>query len=188
MTHDNRSTSGCSAHVVLYQPEIPQNTGNVGRTCVATGAKLWIVRPAGFQIDDTRIRRAGLDYWQHLKIGDAKNWDDLKQQLPPTRIFFFSKFAKRTIWDARFQTGDTFVFGRESSGLPRFDPRSRRRPGPATADLAARPKSESGDRRRCRPVRAPKAAPTRRPRCWRRSRWRRRLAKFRGTLTPRSDR
>jgi tRNA (cytidine/uridine-2'-O-)-methyltransferase len=122
-----------AAHVVLYQPEIPQNTGNIGRTCVAVGAKLWIVRPAGFQIDDNRVRRAGLDYWKHLDLGDAASWDDLLEQLNPQRIFFLSKFAKRTIWDAEFQPGDTFVFGRETSGLPDsildpHDPRSLRLP------------------------------------------------------------
>ena len=107
-----------SAHVVLYQPEIPQNTGNIGRTCVAVGAKLWIVRPAAFRLDDARLRRAGLDYWQHLALGDAVNWDDLKDQLTGKRFFYFSKFAKRTIWDVEFQRGDVFVFGRETSGLP----------------------------------------------------------------------
>ncbi|TWU58827.1 putative tRNA (cytidine(34)-2'-O)-methyltransferase [Rubripirellula tenax] len=107
-----------TAHVVLYQPEIPQNTGNIGRTCVAVDAKLWIVRPAAFQIDDTKLRRAGLDYWQHLELGDAANWDDLVSQLAPRRFFFLSRFAKRTIWDAEFQPDDVFVFGRETSGLP----------------------------------------------------------------------
>jgi tRNA (cytidine/uridine-2'-O-)-methyltransferase len=122
-----------SAHVVLYQPEIPQNTGNIGRTCVAVGAKLWIVRPAGFQINDSRVRRAGLDYWKHLELGDATNWDDLLEQLNPPRMFFLSKFARRTLWEAEFQIGDTFVFGRETSGLPDsifdpHDPRSLRLP------------------------------------------------------------
>lgn len=122
-----------TAHVVLYQPEIPQNTGNIGRTCVAVGAKLWIVRPAGFQISDRLVRRAGLDYWKHLDLGDAANWDDLLNQLNPPRIYFLSKFAKRTVWEADFQKGDTFVFGRETSGLPDsifdpHDPRSLRLP------------------------------------------------------------
>ena len=127
------TSHGPTAHVVLYQPEIPQNTGNIGRTCVAVGAKLWIVRPAGFQIDDNRVRRAGLDYWKHLDLGDAASWDDLLRQLAPQRIYFLSKFAKRTIWEADFQPGDTFVFGRETSGLPDTimdpdDPRSLRLP------------------------------------------------------------
>ncbi len=107
-----------TAHVVLYQPEIPQNTGNIGRTCVAVDAKLWIVRPAAFRLDDARLRRAGLDYWQHLRLGDAVNWDDLKGQLPGRRFFFFSRFAAKTIWEAQFDAGDVFVFGRETAGLP----------------------------------------------------------------------
>ncbi|MGB0760808.1 MAG: TrmH family RNA methyltransferase, partial [Rubripirellula sp.] len=107
-----------SAHVVLYQPEIPQNTGNIGRTCVAVNAKLWIVRPAAFQLDDAKLRRAGLDYWTHLQRGDAVNWDDLVSQLQPRPMYFLSKFAKRTIWEAEFRRGDVLVFGRETSGLP----------------------------------------------------------------------
>jgi tRNA (cytidine/uridine-2'-O-)-methyltransferase len=139
-THDNPGPGTLAdagdrfpAHVVLYQPEIPQNTGNIGRTCVAVGAKLWIVRPAGFQIDDTKLRRAGLDYWQHLQLGEAMNWDDLLAQLGGRRMFFFSRFATRTIWEAEFQPEDVFVFGRETSGLPAsildpHDPRALRLP------------------------------------------------------------
>ena len=122
-----------SAHVVLYQPEIPQNTGNIGRTCVAVNAKLWIVRPAAFQLDDAKLRRAGLDYWAHLERGDAVNWEDLVSQLHPRPMYFLSKFAKRTIWDADFRRGDVLVFGRETSGLPASildpeDPRALRLP------------------------------------------------------------
>jgi tRNA (cytidine/uridine-2'-O-)-methyltransferase len=94
------------------------HAGNIGRTCVAVGAKLWIVRPAAFRIDDARLRRAGLDYWQHLQLGDAVNWDDLLRQLAPRRMFFFSRFARRTLWEATFEPEDVFVFGRETSGLP----------------------------------------------------------------------
>ncbi len=115
-------------HVVLYQPEIPQNTGNVGRTCVALGAKLWIVQPAGFQIDDTKIRRSGLDYWQHLDVELVANWETLITRLDPQRFFFLSRFAQRTLWQANFAVGDVFVFGRESSGLPAsiLDPHDER--------------------------------------------------------------
>ncbi|MDF1841083.1 MAG: tRNA (cytidine(34)-2'-O)-methyltransferase [Rubripirellula sp.] len=116
--HHNDQSDRFSAHVVLYQPEIPQNTGNIGRSCVAVGAKLWIVRPTAFQLDDAKLKRAGLDYWQHLALGDAANWQDLLSQLAPRRMFFFSRFAERTIWDVSFERGDTFVFGRETSGLP----------------------------------------------------------------------
>ena len=133
----NRSSSRPSAHVVLYQPEIPQNTGNIGRSCVATNAKLWIVRPAAFRLDDKRLSRAGLDYWQHLQLGDANHWDHLTEQIraeqPNHRMFYLSRFATREIWDATFREGDVFVFGSESSGLPKSildkeDPRALRLP------------------------------------------------------------
>src|SRR5437870_2083882 len=68
-------------HVVLYQPEIPPNTGNIGRTCVAVGAKLWLIKPLGFQIDEKQLRRAGLDYWPHLEWEAVENWDDLVARL-----------------------------------------------------------------------------------------------------------
>ncbi|MEM9365685.1 MAG: tRNA (cytidine(34)-2'-O)-methyltransferase [Planctomycetota bacterium] len=120
-------------HVVLYQPEIPQNTGNIGRSCVAMGAALWIVEPMGFRIDERRVRRAGLDYWQHLNLTLVPDWGSLVESLPRERFWFFSKFAKRTLWDAEFELGDVFVFGRETSGLPESildpdDPRSIRLP------------------------------------------------------------
>ena len=107
-----------SANVVLYRPEIPQNTGNIGRSCVAVDAKLWIVRPASFDFSDKRVRRAGLDYWKHLDLEAVDAWDDLSKRLPPERMFFFSRFAQRSIWDVEFERGDSFVFGRETSGLP----------------------------------------------------------------------
>ncbi len=72
-------------HVVLYQPEIPQNTGNIGRTCVALGAKLWIVRPTAFRLDAAQLKRAGLDYWQYLDWTAVDNWDQLIEQLPNCR-------------------------------------------------------------------------------------------------------
>ncbi|MEO1524211.1 MAG: tRNA (cytidine(34)-2'-O)-methyltransferase [Planctomycetota bacterium] len=107
------------AHVVLYQPEIPQNTGNIGRSCVAVGAKLWIVEPAAFDLSEKRVRRAGLDYWKHLEIECVPSWPNVANQVPRERTFFFSRFAERTVWDVEFQIGDMFVFGSESSGLPR---------------------------------------------------------------------
>lgn len=106
-------------NVVLHQPEIPDNTGSVGRTCVATGAKLWLVRPLGFRIDHARIRRAGMDYWEHLNWEAVDDWDSLTARLEPKRMWFFSKTATREYTDVQFQAGDTFVFGCESQGLPR---------------------------------------------------------------------
>ncbi|MDX1928766.1 MAG: tRNA (cytidine(34)-2'-O)-methyltransferase [Pirellulaceae bacterium] len=105
-------------HVVLYQPEIPQNTGNIGRTCVALGAKLWIVRPVGFRLDASQLKRAGLDYWQHLNWEAVDNWEQLRLALPDARIWLLTKFGKRSYHTAQFARGDALVFGRETSGLP----------------------------------------------------------------------
>jgi len=111
-------------HIVLHQPEIPYNTGSVGRTCVAVGAKLWLVRPLGFRVDDYYLRRAGLDYWEHLEWQVVDNWTELQFKLPadpkpPTcRQWLFTKKANRSYLDAQFQPADVLVFGSESSGLP----------------------------------------------------------------------
>ena len=106
-------------NIVLFQPEIPGNTGAVGRTCVALGAKLWLVRPLGFRVDEKTVRRAGLDYWQHLDWEVADHWDDLLQRLGSTRFWYFSRFATKSYTSINFQRGDTFVFGAETSGLPK---------------------------------------------------------------------
>lgn len=105
-------------HVVLYQPDIPQNTGNIGRSCVAVGAKLWLVRPLGFRLDDRYLKRAGMDYWQHLDWQAVDSWSELREQLPGRRFWLLTKFADQLTWDAEFETGDVFVFGSETRGLP----------------------------------------------------------------------
>jgi tRNA (cytidine/uridine-2'-O-)-methyltransferase len=105
-------------HVVLYQPEIPYNTGSVGRTCVAIGAKLWLVRPLGFRVDDYYLRRAGLDYWEHLVWQAVDNWQSLVAELAERPIWLFTKKAERSYLAAPFQRGDVLVFGSESAGLP----------------------------------------------------------------------
>src|SRR3954471_20125568 len=109
-------------NVVLYQPEIPPNTGNIGRTCVAVGAKLWLVKPLGFQIDEKQLRRAGLDYWPHLEWEAVESWDELAVKLAEPiarrRLWLFSKTATRVYTSAAFNKGDILVFGNESSGLP----------------------------------------------------------------------
>lgn len=104
-------------HVVLYQPEIPHNTGSVGRTCVAVGAKLWLVRPLGFRLDDYYLRRAGLDYWDQLEWEVVEDWAALQARLPHPP-WLFSKFAKRCYSEVSFGRGDVLVFGNESQGLP----------------------------------------------------------------------
>jgi tRNA (cytidine/uridine-2'-O-)-methyltransferase len=105
-------------HIVLYQPEIPYNAGSVGRTCVAVGAKLWLVRPLGFQLDDRRLRRAGLDYWQHLQWEVVDDWEALRRRLPDRQPWFFSKTAATSYTEVKFQPDDVLVFGSESQGLP----------------------------------------------------------------------
>jgi tRNA (cytidine/uridine-2'-O-)-methyltransferase len=105
--------------VVLIEPDIPQNTGNIGRTCVGTRSNLHLVGEMGFEITDKNLKRAGLDYWQHL---NWRSWDtipDWESQLPaPDRVFYFSAFAEKSYYDVQYKAGDTFVFGKETKGLP----------------------------------------------------------------------
>lgn len=122
------STPECgppALHVVLFQPEIPYNTGSVGRTCVAIGAKLWLVRPLGFRVDDYYLRRAGLDYWQHLEWEVVDDWTALVQRLPTPQHWYFTKKANRVYTDVGFARGDVLVFGCESNGLPEDIVRAR---------------------------------------------------------------
>jgi len=109
---------GPCLHVVLHQPEIPQNTGNIGRTCVAVGAKLWLIRPLGFRVDEKHLRRAGMDYWQHLDWQAVDSWDELLTHLPGRTFWHLTKTATRLVWEANFGWGDVLVFGSESRGLP----------------------------------------------------------------------
>ena len=106
-------------NIVLHQPEIPGNTGAVGRTCVAVGAKLWLVRPLGFRIDEKSLKRAGLDYWKHLEWEVADTWTDLEERLKPQRSWYFSRFATHDYTEVEFQAGDVLVFGAETTGLPK---------------------------------------------------------------------
>lgn len=105
-------------HVVLYQPDIPQNTGNIGRSCVAVGAKLWLVRPLGFRLDERHLRRAGMDYWQHLDWEAVDSLDEIRGKLPEARWWNLTKTAQRLVWDAAFEPGDILLFGSETRGLP----------------------------------------------------------------------
>lgn len=105
-------------NVVLHQPEIAPNVGAVGRTCVALDARLWLVRPWGFQIEEKRLRRAGLDYWPRLDWVDAASWQETEAALGSTRLWLFTKTATKTLYDVSFEEGDALVFGSESRGLP----------------------------------------------------------------------
>ncbi len=111
-------------HVVLLEPEIPMNTGNIGRECVGMGARLHLVGPLGFSIDEKARRRAGLDYWDEL---DWRFYGDMASFLaafpvPPERRWVATKWAAGTHWEARFRLGDALIFGRESTGIPESFP------------------------------------------------------------------
>ncbi len=104
-------------NIVLVEPEIPQNTGNIARTCRATGSVLHIVKPMGFTIDDKKLKRAGLDYWHELDIRYYENLDDFFEKCKGTYYFCSTKAQKRHS-DAVYQDGDYLVFGKETKGLP----------------------------------------------------------------------
>jgi tRNA (cytidine/uridine-2'-O-)-methyltransferase len=105
-------------HIVLVAPEIPQNTGTIGRLCVCTEAELHLVKPLGFSLDESRIRRAGMDYWQYLKVHVYEDWAQFLDQATPERMFFSSTKADKNLYECRFQDGDFLVFGNEGHGLP----------------------------------------------------------------------
>ncbi len=105
-------------NVVLYRPDIPQNTGNIGRTCVAVGARLWLIRPLGYRLDDRYLKRAGMDYWQHLDWEAVDSWAEVRSRLPDSQVWYLTKTATRPVWDATFERGDILLFGSESQGLP----------------------------------------------------------------------
>ncbi len=105
-------------HVVLVEPEIPQNTGNIARTCLAAGARLHLVEPLGFRLDEAALRRAGMDYW---RLCDVRIWPSLaalREAAGDARFFFLTTKAPRAYWSADFADGDHLVFGRETRGLP----------------------------------------------------------------------
>lgn len=106
-------------NVVLVEPEIPQNTGNIGRLCLATGTTLHLVEPMAFEITHARLRRAGLDYWEHLKVTQHKSIEAFMESLPPDAPkVFFSKKAGHTIYEHEFKPGTYLIFGKETMGLP----------------------------------------------------------------------
>src|SRR6266702_3938834 len=111
---------GCSMfNVVLVEPEIAQNTGNIGRLCLATQSTLHLVKPLGFSLDDRQLKRAGLDYWDEVNVRLWNSFDDLQRaQSSEARYFFLTTKAKRAYYDVKFHEGDFLVFGRETKGLP----------------------------------------------------------------------
>ena len=105
-------------NIVLVAPEIPQNTGTIGRLAVATDATLHLIEPLGFSLEDKYVKRAGMDYWEHLDLHTYKNWEEFLGKNQPQRMFFFSTKGEKRYWDTRYEEHDYLVFGRESAGLP----------------------------------------------------------------------
>lgn len=109
-------------HIILYQPEIPQNTGNIGRLCAITQSVLHLIHPLGFKINDRYLKRSSMDYWQSLTVHEYANWEAFViSKHRPKRIWLFTTKAKKNcFWEASFLDGDGFLFGNESSGCPDF--------------------------------------------------------------------
>lgn len=109
-------------HVVLHEPEIPNNTGNIGRTCIATGCALHLIHPLGFDTSEKACRRAGLDYWPRFvaegHVRDHASWEEFVARERPPRVWLFTTKATRSYFDADLRPGDALVFGKETAGLP----------------------------------------------------------------------
>lgn len=108
-----------SLNIVLYQPEIPHNTGSIGRSCVLTNSKFHLIKPLGFSLDDKMLKRAGLDYWKDIDITYYENFEEFYSINKDKRIFLSTTKAERFHSEAKFQDGDFIMFGRESSGVPK---------------------------------------------------------------------
>ena len=105
-------------NIVLVAPEIPQNTGNIGRICVSTNCRLHLVKPYGFILDDKHLRRAGMDYWQFLDVTEYENWDDFLERNPGAEMVFFSTKGERCYWEIDYPENLYLVYGNEGHGLP----------------------------------------------------------------------
>lgn len=104
-------------HIVLVEPEIPANTGNIARTCAATGTYLHLIRPLGFDTDDRTLKRAGLDYWHSVKVDYYDSFDELQQRYNESRYFYATTKSERLYTEFEYRDGDMFVFGKETKGL-----------------------------------------------------------------------
>ncbi len=105
-------------NIVLVHPEIPQNTGGIGRLCVSNECTLHLIEPLGFSLEDKFVKRAGMDYWPHLDLRVYSNWEDFLDKNPDAEMFFFSTRGEKRYWDCNFSMGCYLVFGSESHGLP----------------------------------------------------------------------
>lgn len=106
-----------SLHVVLFEPQIPGNTGNIGRLCAGADVWLHLVEPLGYELANKHLRRAGLDYWPHVKLCVHPNFEAIEQTFPREKMWFFSKKATKNYADVRYEPGSVFIFGRETTGL-----------------------------------------------------------------------
>lgn len=105
-------------NIILHQPEIPANTGNIGRTCVATGTSLHLIEPLGFRLDEKSIKRAGMDYWEHLDVKRYVNFEEFLEKNPNAKIWMATTKAKHVYSDVQFGPDDFIMFGKESAGIP----------------------------------------------------------------------
>ena len=105
-------------NIVLHEPEIPGNTGNIGRTCVATNTALHLIKPLGFEITDKTVKRAGMDYWQHLELYVYEDFNDFISKNPNARIYMATTKARKAYTEVEYKEDDFIMFGRESAGIP----------------------------------------------------------------------
>lgn len=105
-------------NIVLHQPEIPANTGNIGRTCVATGSRLHLIEPLGFRLNEKEIKRAGMDYWEHLDVNRYVNYEAFLEENKGAKIWYATTKAKQTYSEVCFGENDYIMFGKESAGIP----------------------------------------------------------------------
>ena len=105
-------------NIVLFEPEIPPNTGNIGRTCVATGTRLHLIEPLGFSLDEKNLKRAGMDYWKDLDVSTYKNWNDFLEKNPDAKIYMATTKAHQTYVDVQYEEDCYIMFGKESAGIP----------------------------------------------------------------------
>jgi len=105
-------------NIVLHEPEIPANTGNIGRTCVATGTSLHLIKPLGFDISDKAVRRAGMDYWKELDLRVYENFEEFVEKNPGARIYMATTKARKAYTEVEYKGNDFIMFGKESAGIP----------------------------------------------------------------------
>jgi tRNA (cytidine/uridine-2'-O-)-methyltransferase len=107
-------------HIVLHSPQIPNNTGNIGRTAMATGCRLHIIHPIAFDMDEKAVRRAGLDYWHELDVREHADWNTFLEDEHPSKLWLYTTKSSRSHWEANFERGDYLLFGSEQHGVPQL--------------------------------------------------------------------